>query len=86
MSKYDSLWAAIGVQEEPSFRLTFDEIRQVLGFEIDHSFLNYKKELLPFGYQVGKISLKAQTVQFLKKKSTVSCQRHQKLTFRAVSL
>ena len=47
------------------FRLTFDEIRQVLGFEIDHSFLNYKKELLPFGYQVGKISLKEQTVQFI---------------------
>ena len=40
MSKYDSLWAAVAVHEEPSFRLTFDEIRQVLGFEIDHSFLN----------------------------------------------
>ncbi|HML66784.1 MAG TPA: hypothetical protein PKA81_00170 [Clostridia bacterium] len=69
MSKYDPLWAAIMTHEEPSFRLTFDEIRQVLGFEIDHSFLNYKKELLPFGYQVGKISLKEQTVQFLKSTS-----------------
>ena len=69
MSKYYSLWAAIAVHEEPSFRLTFDEIRQVLGFEIDHSFLNYKKELLPFGYQVGKISLKEQTVAFLKTNS-----------------
>ena len=66
MSKYDPLWAAIVAHEEPSFRMTFDEIRQVLGFEIDHSFLNYKKELLLFGYQVGKISLKEQTVQFLK--------------------
>ena len=66
MSKYDPLWAAIATREEASFRLTFDEIRQLLGFEIDHSFLNYKKELLPFGYQVGKISLKEQTVQFLK--------------------
>ena len=66
MNKYDPLWAAIAAHEEPAFRLTFDEIRQVLGFEIDHSFLNYKKELLPFGYQVGKISLKEQTVAFLK--------------------
>lgn len=66
MSKYDPLWAAIATHEEPSFILTFDEIRQALGFEIDHSFLNYKKELLPFGYQVGKISLKEQTVAFLK--------------------
>ena len=68
MSKYDPLWASIATHEEPMFRLTFDEIRQVLGFEIDHSFLNFKKELLPFGYQVGKISLKEQTVQFVKTK------------------
>ena len=68
MSKYDPLWAFVATHGEPSFRLTFDEIRQVLGFEIDHSFLNYKKELLPFGYQVGKISLKEQTVQFVKTK------------------
>ena len=66
MSKYDPLWAAIATHEEPSFILTFDEIRQALGFEIDHSFLTYKKELLPYGYAVGKISLKAQTVEFRK--------------------
>ena len=66
MSKYDPLWAAIATHEEPSFILTFDEIRQALGFEIDHSFLNYKKELTAFGYQVDKISLKAQMVEFVK--------------------
>jgi hypothetical protein len=37
-----------------------------LGFEIDHSFLNYKKELTEYGYQVGKISLKGKTVIFNK--------------------
>ena len=66
MSKYQSLWEYIGTRSESSFRLTFEEIRQIAGIEIDHSFLNYKKELPAFGYQVGKISLKAQTVQFLK--------------------
>ena len=29
-------------------------------------FLTYKKELADFGYQVGKISMKAQTVEFVK--------------------
>ena len=66
MSKYHTLWELIGTREESSFRLTFEEIRQIAGIEIDHSFLNYKKELIAFGYQVGKISLKEQTVEFLK--------------------
>ena len=66
MSKYQSLWEYIGTRSEPSFQLTFEEIRQIAGIEIDHSFLNYKKELPTFGYQVGKISLKAQTVEFVK--------------------
>lgn len=45
-------------------KLSFAEIHDVLGFEIDHSFLTYKKELIQYGYQVGKISLKEQTVIF----------------------
>ena len=66
MSKYEQLWSYVGAQSAASFRLTFEEIRQIAGIEIDHSFLNYKKELAAFGYQVGKISLKAQTVEFRK--------------------
>ena len=31
---------------------------------IDHSFLNSKKELSDYGYTVGKISMKNQTVDF----------------------
>lgn len=42
---------------------------EILGFPIDHSFLNYKKELLAYGYTVGKISLKDQTVKFEKEVS-----------------
>ena len=28
-----------------NYKLTYDEIKNILGFEIDHSFLKYKKEL-----------------------------------------
>lgn len=49
-----------------SFKLTFDEIKGIAGIPIDHSFLNYKKELTEYGYQVGKISMKEQTVVFNK--------------------
>ena len=66
MSKYDALWKFIGNCCEQKRKLTFAEIREIAGIEIDHSFLNYKKELLSYGYQVGKISLKEQTVLFEK--------------------
>ena len=64
MSKYDRLWEYIRDKGEPSLMLTFDEIKDIAGIEIDHSFLNYKKELTQYGYQVGKISLKGRTVVF----------------------
>jgi len=66
MSKYDPLWDYIQKTEAPQIKLTFDEIHEIVGLEIDHSFLNYKKELLQYGYQVGKISLKEKTVIFQK--------------------
>lgn len=66
MSKYNSLWEYVQKNGSPSFKLTFDEIKDNAGVEIDHSFLNYKKELTQYGYQVGKISLKEQTVIFNK--------------------
>lgn len=34
--------------------------------EVNHSFLKYKKELTEYGYKVGKISMKEQTVMFNK--------------------
>ena len=66
MSKYNPLWEQFRGRSEPQVKLTFAEIEQILGFAIDHSFLNYKKELLPFSYEVEKISLKEQTVLFQK--------------------
>lgn len=66
MSKYDTLWEHVQKDGRQSFKLTFDEIQDVAGIPIDHSFLKYKKELTEFGYQVGKISMKEQTVAFTK--------------------
>lgn len=64
MSKYQPLWDHIRQNGSPSFQLSFDDIRKITGIGIDHSFLTYKKELTAYGYQVGKISLKEQTVSF----------------------
>lgn len=66
MSKYDALWAWIKENGTDSFRLTFDEIERIGGLPIDHSFLTYKKELMGYGYRVGKISMKERTVAFQK--------------------
>ncbi|HBG2313886.1 hypothetical protein I6A31_13870, partial [Clostridioides difficile] len=65
-SKYSSLWEYVKKNNSQSFKLTFEEIKDIAGIEIDHSFLKYKKELNEYGYQVGKISLKEKTVIFNK--------------------
>ena len=66
MSKYDALWKYVKENANQSLKLTFGEIQDIAGVPLDHSFLNYKKELTEYGYQVGKISLKEQTVVFHK--------------------
>lgn len=64
MSKYNALWEYVQKTGEPTVKLSFAQIHDVIGIEIDHSFLNYKKELSQYGYQVAKISLKEKTVVF----------------------
>lgn len=49
------------------YRLSFEEIKNILGAEIDHSFLKYKKELEMYGYKVNKISMKEKYVDFVKR-------------------
>ena len=46
--------------------LSYADIKDILGFDLDHAFLNYEKEAKDFGYEVGKISLKNKTVTFRK--------------------
>lgn len=66
MSKYTPLWDWIGEHGTAHFQLTFSEIENIAGLPIDHSFLSYKKELIAYGYQVRKISMKEQRVFFEK--------------------
>ncbi|MGH0054452.1 MAG: hypothetical protein ACQ5SW_13765 [Sphaerochaetaceae bacterium] len=66
MSKYDPLWQHLQADGREKFLLTYDEIKTVLGFDIDHSFLTYKKEAVHYGYSVGKISMKEKHVTFNK--------------------
>ncbi len=66
MSKYEPLWNYIKENNKDSYKLTYEEIENILGFPIDHSFLTYKKELISYGYEVAKISMKDKTVLFNK--------------------
>jgi hypothetical protein len=66
MSKYNALWEYVKNSGKQSLKLTFDEIQNIAGVLIDHSFLNFKKELTNYGYQVGKISMKEKSVSFEK--------------------
>lgn len=66
MSKYESLWKYLKENNKENYKLSYEEIENIIGFEIDHSFLTYKKEAKEFGYEVGKISMKNKTVIFKK--------------------
>ena len=64
MSKYEPLWKWIRDNGTESFKLTYAEIEEIAGVTIDHSFLKCKKELLEYGFCVGNISMKEDTVMF----------------------
>ena len=66
MSKYDPLSKFIQNEKQKKILLSFEQIQDILGFRLDHSFLNCKKELLAYGYAVGKISLKEKIITFIK--------------------
>lgn len=68
MSKYNALWEFVRTADSPQLVLTYDEIQEIAGVAIDHSFLNYKKELIQYGYEVSKISMKNKSVIFTKTK------------------
>ena len=67
MSKYNALWEYVKNSGKQPLKLTFDEIQNIADVPIDHSFLNFKKELTNYGYRVGKISMKEKSVSFEKK-------------------
>ncbi len=67
MSKYKALWEYVANIDTYPLKLSFDEIYNVLGFPIDHSFLTFKKETAEYGFTVKKVSLKEKSVMFEKK-------------------
>ena len=62
-NKYIKLWEYIRDNNKEYYKLSFDDIENILGFKINHSFLNCKKELIRYGYVVKKISLKEKYVE-----------------------
>ena len=66
MSKYEPLWNYLKENKKENYKLTYEEIENILKFEIDHSFLTYKKELKEYGYEVTKVSMKEKTIIFNK--------------------
>lgn len=61
-------WKWINENKTDNFKLTYAEIENIAGVPIDHSFLTFKKELLQYGFNVAKISMKGQVVDFEKVK------------------
>lgn len=66
MSKYNLLWEYIKNSNRDVIKLSYDDIKSILGFDINHSFLTYKKELKEYGYEVSKISMKDKIIIFNK--------------------
>lgn len=70
MSKYNDLWIYIDLifkqMDKEKIKLSFSQIKDVAGIELDHSFLNCKKELLDYGYKVEKVKLKDKKIVFSK--------------------
>lgn len=46
MSKYELLWEYINKSNKRYFEIKLYDINQILGFNLDCLYLNYKKELL----------------------------------------
>jgi len=66
MSKYELLWKYLKEKNKENYKLSYEEIKNILGFKIDHSFLTYKKDAVNYGYNVEKISMKDKFVIFKK--------------------
>lgn len=51
MSKYEPLWNYLKENKKDNYKLTYEEIKKILGFEIEHSFLTCKKELKEYNIE-----------------------------------
>ena len=67
MSKYEPLLEYIKDNNKDEYKLSFEEVKKIVGFDFDHAFLTYKKELLDYGYEFKRLSLKEKWVWIVKK-------------------
>lgn len=67
MSKYEPLWQYIKDNNKEEYKLSFEEVKKIVGFDFDHAFLTYKKELIDYGYEFKKLSLREKWVWIVKK-------------------
>ena len=68
MSKYEPLWKYVKENKKEEYKLSFEEVAKITGFPFDHAFLSFKKELLDYGYEFKKLSLKEKWVWIVKRK------------------
>lgn len=69
MRKCDALWAYIQGLNEEKLIFCFADVEKIDGTPLDHFFSTYKKEFAQYGYAVGKISMKSQTVLLIQKEN-----------------
>ena len=50
MSKYEPLWNWLKENDRDDYKLSYEEMKEIMGFELDHTFLNYKKESKEYCY------------------------------------
>ena len=44
MSKYEPLWKYVKENKKDEYKLSFEEVKQIVGFDFDHAFLTFKKK------------------------------------------
>ena len=62
MSKYEPLWKCLKDNNKENYKLSYEEIKNILGFDINHSFLTYREESKKYGYEVDEISMKEKII------------------------
>lgn len=66
MSKYEPLWIYLSTRPDAHITLTVDRVAEITGFKFDHAFLTFKRELPAYGGRFETLSLKNQTVSFVR--------------------
>ena len=71
MSKYNKLFEYFKNNNQEDYTLSFKDIQNITDNKIDHLFLKYKYELINYGYEITKISLKEEIIKFHKRELNI---------------